>query len=121
MRSAKEPAPVLASPEVWETESAKGSLAIRLVFVAIALLFAAFTLRQTVRFSVQIPFWDEWDFLADYQKYEAGEIPFSSLILAHEGGHLHGIGPFVAAIGVQEAGWIALWRMAGMNFRLVKV
>jgi hypothetical protein len=104
-----------------ETESKGKSLVARVVFLLIAGIFASYTLRQTIRYSVQVPFWDEWDFLSEYQRYEAGEIPLSALILAHEGGHLHGIGPFVAAIGVQEGGWILLWRLTGMNFRLVKV
>jgi hypothetical protein len=121
MQIANEPAPVLQSPAAAETGSKGKSVVARVVFLIIAAIFAGFTLRQTIHYNVQIPFWDEWDFLSEYQRYEAGEIPLSALILAHEGGHLHGIGPFVAAIGVQEAGWILLWRLTGMNFGIVKV
>jgi hypothetical protein len=120
MYVAGEPVEVLRAP--WEGRRTwYKALVARSVLLLLAMIFAGFVLRQTVRYSVQVPFWDEWDFLFDYQRYETGEIPLSALLLAHEGGHLHGFGQFVAAIGVQEAGWILLWRLTGMDFRLLMI
>jgi hypothetical protein len=79
------------------------------VLLLLAMVCAGFIVLQTVRYSVQVPFWDEWVFLNDYQRYETGKIPLSELILAREGGHLHG------------AGRLVLWRLTGMNFRVLMV
>ncbi len=112
MSIANEPARILDSSAASEVKPRATRLAARVVLLLLAAICSGFILREIVHDSVQVPFWDEWDCMSYYQKYETGEIPISALVLARKGEHL---------IGVSVAGSILLWRLTGTNFRLIVV
>ena len=84
---------------------------VRIVFLLLALACAGPILHQIIRYGVQVPFWDEWDFVSSYQRLETGEVPLSALFLTGAGEHLGGL----------QMGSILLWRLIGMNGRLIMV
>ncbi len=112
MSIANEPARILDSSAASVIKPRATRMAVRVVLLLLAAICAGFILRETIRYSVQVPFWDQWDYVSDYQRYEKGEIPFSAFLLAGAGEHLS---------VVQDGCSILLWRLTGMNLRLIMV
>ncbi len=80
--------------------------------VAAALFFAAYALVQTVRYGVNIPFWDEWDWVLLARQMHAGEISLSGILLKSAAEHKIAADILLAMLS---------WSLTGMNLRAVMV
>lgn len=72
--------------------------------------FAGSMLAHILRYGVQVPFWDEWNFIGEFQRFTHGQLSFPGLLISKQGEH---------RIGVQVAFSIFLWHLTGMNLRLI--
>jgi hypothetical protein len=107
-----EPARVPGSPAMEARGEPRTMLVVvRIVLLFLAIVCAGFILRQTLRYGVQVPMEDQWDYVYDYQRYEAGEISLASTLLLGAGEHLNGV----------KTASILLWRLFGINHRLIMV
>lgn len=84
---------------------------LRIVLLCLAMMFAGFILRQTLRYGVQVPMEDEWSYVYNYQRYETGQISLVSTALSGAAEHLNGV----------QTGTILLWMLFGMNHRLIMI
>lgn len=80
------------------------------LLAAAALYCAGFVAVQIAQNGVQTPFWDEWDHVSIWKKFEEGGISIPSLLSTSAGEH---------RIAVQVLGSIAPWQLTGMNMHLM--
>lgn len=74
--------------------------------------FAGSILLHILGSGVQVPFWDEWNFVGEFQRFAHGQLSLPGLLISKQGEH---------RIGVQIAFSIFLWQLTGMNLRLIMV
>lgn len=108
------PAKAAPAPEVATQPPAQASLRLRFCICALCCLagayFAGSILWHILRYGVQVPFWDDWNFIGDFESFAHAKLSVNDLILMQAGEH---------RIGLQVIGSILLWRLTGMNFRLM--
>jgi hypothetical protein len=92
------------------------SCTLRICICALCLLtstyFAGSILYHILRYGVQVPFWDDWDFVAYLQQFTHGQLSVPGLLLVRQAEH---------RIGVPASLTVLLWHLTGMNLRLMMV
>jgi hypothetical protein len=72
--------------------------------------FAGSILYHILRYGVQIPFWDDWDFVGYLQRFTHGQLSVPGLLLVRQAEH---------RIGLPASVTVLLWHLTGMNLRLM--
>lgn len=79
---------------------------------AAALCFAGLILRDTIRFGVDVPFWDLWDYVRYLRHLSTGELSWPGLLFARLGEH---------QIGMELAMSAFAWRLTSMHMPALMV
>lgn len=77
-----------------------------------AAAFASIVLSHILRYAVDIPFWDQWDFVRALRRISAGELSWVRLLFTSQGEH---------QIGMQVLFSTAVWRLTSMHMHAVMV
>jgi hypothetical protein len=89
---------------------ARGSVAVRGLLACCAAAFALVILFQILRYGVDVPFWDQWDFVRALRRISGGELSWARLLFASQGEHQIGMQVLLSAIA---------WRLTGMHMLAV--
>lgn len=74
--------------------------------LAVALLFAGTILRDILRYGVDVPFWDQWDFVAALRRSSSGETSWLRTLFLSGAEH---------QLGLQIVWSVLVWNLTQMN------
>ena len=94
------------------TPAGRGLSLYRTLMTAAAAAFAGAILVQVLRYGVDVPFWDQWNFVRALRLLSAGEQTWAQLLFASQGEH---------QIGMQVLLSAAAWRLSGMHMPALMV
>ena len=79
---------------------------VRALMLLVAVFFAGSILRDILRYGVNVPFWDQWDFVATLRRVSTGETTWPSALFLSGAGH---------QLGLQFALSVLAWKLTQMN------
>ncbi|HWQ57295.1 MAG TPA: hypothetical protein VN442_26665 [Bryobacteraceae bacterium] len=100
------------APKRTATVGAGWAAAVRILLFCGAAAFAAAILSDVLRYSVDVPFWDQWDFVRLLREISAGDLSWARLLFTSQGEHQIGMQVLLSAAG---------WMLTGMYMPAVMV